>query len=98
MNVDPQNPKDPDRTGLCYQKDIVLRVFIQLLLTGVFSPVEDLKGFRQADSYLEGHPNMEMVPGVDMSTGSLGQGISAAVGMALAENLTRKLQGLCSSW
>jgi transketolase len=49
-----------------------------------FFPTEDLKGFRSIDSYLEGHPNMTYVPGVDMSTGSLGQGISAAVGMAIA--------------
>ncbi|NLM76084.1 MAG: transketolase [Clostridiaceae bacterium] len=90
MNVDPQNPKDPDRDRFVLSKGHCSPGLYSTLAHRGFFPVEDLKGFRQADSYLEGHPNMEMVPGVDMSTGSLGQGISAAVGMALAGKLDKK--------
>jgi len=90
MNIDPKNPKDPDRDRFVLSKGHCSPGLYSTLAHRGFFPVEDLKGFRQADSYLEGHPSMKMVPGVDMSTGSLGQGISTAVGMALAGKLDRK--------
>lgn len=90
MNIDPQHPKNPDRDRLVLSKGHCTPGLYATLANRGFFPVEDLKTFRQADSYLEGHPNMDKVPGVDMSTGSLGQGISAAVGMALAGKVDRK--------
>ena len=83
MNVDPKNPQDPKRDRLVLSKGHAApALYATLALKGYF-PVEDLKTLRKSDSYLQGHPNMNKVPGVDMSTGSLGQGISCAVGMAL---------------
>lgn len=90
MNVDPKNPKKPDRDRFVLSKGHCSPGLYSTLANRGFFPVEDLTGFRQVDSYLEGHPNMDKVPGVDMSTGSLGQGISAAVGMALAGKLDKK--------
>lgn len=90
MRIDPKNPKNPDRDRFVLSKGHCSPGLYSTLANRGFFPVEDLKGFRQADSYLEGHPNMDKVPGVDMSTGSLGQGISAAVGMALAGKLDKK--------
>lgn len=90
MKIDPKNPKNPDRDRFVLSKGHCSPALYSTLALRGFFPVEDLTGFRQANSYLEGHPNMEKVPGVDMSTGSLGQGISVAVGMALAGKLDKK--------
>jgi len=84
LNVDPAAPKWEDRDRFVLSKGHTAPgLYAALALRGFF-PVEDLKTLRQLGSYLEGHPNMNSVPGVDMSTGSLGQGVSAAAGMALA--------------
>ncbi len=84
MNIDPKNPKWEDRDRFVLSKGHTAPgLYATLALRGFF-PVEDLPTLRHIDSYLQGHPNMNSVPGVDMSTGSLGQGISAAVGMAIA--------------
>lgn len=89
MHVDPKNPKDPGRDRLVLSKGHAApALYATLALKGYF-PVEDLKTLRKSDSYLQGHPNMDKVPGIDMSTGSLGQGISVAVGMALGGNLDK---------
>ena len=89
LRVDPKNPKKEDRDRLVLSKGHAAPALYAILAEEGFFPKEDLKTLRKPDSYLQGHPNMNYVPGVDMSTGSLGQGISAAVGMALAS----KLQG-----
>lgn len=83
MNVDPKDSKKADRDRLVLSKGHAAPALYAALANAGFFPVEDLKTLRKSDSYLQGHPNMNYVPGVDMSTGSLGQGISAAVGMAL---------------
>ena len=83
MNVDPKAPKDPDRDRLVLSKGHAAPGLYAALAERGFFPVEDLKTLRKIGSYLQGHPNMNSVPGVDMSTGSLGQGVSAACGMAL---------------
>ncbi|MGI6124109.1 MAG: transketolase [Acetivibrionales bacterium] len=90
MNIDPKNPKNPDRDRFVLSKGHCTPALYSTLANRGFFPVEDLADFRQVSSYLEGHPNMDKVPGVDMSTGSLGQGISAAVGMAMAGKLDNK--------
>ena len=82
MNIDPKNPKWEDRDRFVLSKGHTAPgLYSALALRGYF-PVEDLPTLRHIDSYLQGHPNMNTVPGVDMSTGSLGQGLSAAAGMA----------------
>ena len=83
MNIDPKNPKWEDRDRFVLSKGHTAPGLYSTLAHRGFFPVEDLLGLRHIDSYLQGHPNMNTVPGVDMSTGSLGQGISCAVGMAL---------------
>ena len=83
MNIDPKNPKWEDRDRFVLSKGHTAPGLYAALAYRGFFPVEDLLTLRKIDSYLQGHPNMTMVPGVDMSTGSLGQGISCAVGMAL---------------
>lgn len=84
MNIDPKNPKWEERDRFVLSKGHTAPgLYAALALRGFF-PVDDLPTLRHIDSYLQGHPNMNSVPGVDMSTGSLGQGISAAAGMALA--------------
>ena len=90
MNVDPKNPKWEDRDRLVLSKGHTSPALYSVLAQKGFFPVEDLKTFRQVDSYLQGHPDMKGVPGVDMSTGSLGLGISAACGMALSAKLKGK--------
>ncbi len=90
MRIDPKNPKDPDRDRFVLSKGHCSPGLYSTLANRGFFPVEDLSGFRQTSSYLEGHPSMDKVPGVDMSTGSLGQGIAAAVGMALAGKIDKK--------
>ena len=84
MNIDPKNPKWDDRDRFVLSKGHTAPGLYSVLAERGFFPVEDLPTLRHIDSYLQGHPNMNTVPGVDMSTGSLGQGISAAVGMAMA--------------
>lgn len=90
MKVDPTAPKDPDRDRLVLSKGHTTpALYAALALKGYF-PKEQLKLFRSIEGHMSGHPDMVHVPGVDMSTGSLGQGISAAVGMALAGQIDRK--------
>ena len=84
LNVDPRNPKWEDRDRFVLSKGHTAPGLYAALAHRGFFPVEDLKQLRKLGHYLQGHPNMNSVPGVDMSTGSLGQGISAACGMALA--------------
>ena len=83
LNVDPADPKNPDRDRFVLSKGHTAPGLYSALANRGFFPVEDLPTLRHIDSYLQGHPNMNTVPGVDMSTGSLGQGISCAAGMAL---------------
>ena len=83
MNIDPANPKWDDRDRFVLSKGHTAPGLYAALAYRGFFPVEDLPTLRHIGSYLQGHPNMNTVPGVDMSTGSLGQGISCAVGMAL---------------
>ncbi len=90
MNIDPQNPKGEGRDRFVLSKGHTAPGLYSTLAHRGFFPVEDLKTLRRIDSYLQGHPNMNMVPGVDMSTGSLGQGVSTAAGMALAAKHTGK--------
>jgi len=90
MNIDPKNPKWEDRDRFVLSKGHTTPGLYATLANRGFFPVEDLPTFRHIDSYLQGHPNMNMVPGVDMSTGSLGQGISVAVGMAKGAKYTGK--------
>ena len=90
MNVAPKAPKDPDRDRLVLSKGHAAPGLYAALAERGFFPVEDLKTLRKIGSYLQGHPNMNTVPGVDMSTGSLGQGISCAVGMAKAAKYLHK--------
>lgn len=87
MNVDPADPKKPDRDRFVLSKGHCAPALYAVLAHKGFFPVEDLKTLRRIGSYLQGHPNMNTVPGVDMSTGSLGQGVSTACGMALTAKL-----------
>ena len=87
MNIDPKNPKWDKRDRLVLSKGHTSPALYSVLANRGYFPVEDLKTFRQIDSYLQGHPDMKGVPGVDMTTGSLGIGISAACGMALAAKI-----------
>ena len=90
MNVDPKNPQDPDRDRFVLSKGHTAPgLYATLAHTGYF-PVEDLVTLRHIGSHLQGHPCMQHTPGLDMSSGSLGQGISAAVGMALSAKLRNK--------
>ena len=90
MNIDPKNPKWEGRDRFVLSKGHTTPGLYATLANRGFFPVEDLPTFRHIDSYLQGHPNMNLVPGVDMSTGSLGQGISVAVGMAKGAKHTGK--------
>ena len=90
MNIDPKNPKWADRDRFVLSKGHTAPGLYAALAHRGFFPVEDLPTLRHIGSYLQGHPNMNEVPGVDMSTGSLGQGISAAAGMALASKYQGK--------
>ena len=84
MNIDPADPRNPDRDRFVLSKGHCSPALYSVLAERGFFPVEDLKLFRSIKGHYSGHPDMVNVPGVDMSTGSLGQGLSAAVGMALA--------------
>lgn len=90
MKVDPQNPTDPDRDRFVLSKGHCTPALYPILAQRGYFPEEDLNLFRSIDGHLSGHAEMHHVKGVDMSTGSLGQGISAAVGMALAGKMDRK--------
>lgn len=90
MNVDPKNPDMDDRDRFVLSKGHTAPGLYATLANKGFFPVEDLTTLRKLGSYLQGHPNMNDVPGVDMSSGSLGQGISAAVGMAMGGKLGNK--------
>lgn len=88
MNIDPQDPKKADRDRFVLSKGHTAPGYYSTLAQRGFFPVEDLKTLRHLGSYLQGHPDMKHIPGVDMSSGSLGQGISAAVGMAISAKLS----------
>lgn len=83
MNIDPKNPAKEDRDRLVLSKGHTAPALYSVLALKGFFSVDEIKTLRKSDSMLQGHPSMRMTPGVDMSTGSLGQGFSAAVGMAL---------------
>ena len=90
MNIDPKNPWDPDRDRFVLSKGHTCPgLYAAIALRGYF-PLEELKTFRHLGSRLQGHPSMQYLPGLDMSSGSLGQGISAACGMALAGKIDHK--------
>ena len=90
MNIDPKDPKKADRDRFVLSKGHTAPGYYSALAERGFFPKEDLKTLRHLGSYLQGHPDMKHIPGVDMSSGSLGQGISAAVGMALGGKLKNK--------
>ena len=87
MNIDPKEPKKADRDRFVLSKGHTAPGLYSVLAQRGYFPVEDLKTLRHTGSYLQGHPDMKHIPGVDMSSGSLGQGRSAAVGMAIAGKL-----------
>ena len=98
MNVDPKNPQDPGRDRLALSKGHAAPALYAVLGEKGFFPTEEFKNFRQLHSILQGHPDAKKCPGVDVSTGSLGQGISIAVGMALgakAAKLPCRVYALC---
>ncbi len=90
MNVDPKNPKWEDRDRFVLSKGHVAPALYSVLAERGFFPKEDLLTLRHVGSYLQGHPDMKGIPGVDMSSGSLGQGVSVAAGMAVAAKLDNK--------
>ena len=89
MNVDPKNPKDENRDRFVLSKGHTAPALYAVLANRGFFPVSELKNLRKPGSMLQGHPSMNRTPGIDMSTGSLGQGISTAVGMALAGKIDK---------
>ena len=90
MNLNPQDPKMEDRDRFVLSKGHTAPALYGALALRGFFPEEEIKTLRKADSRLQGHPSMHMTPGVDMSTGSLGQGVSVAVGMALGAKISNK--------
>ena len=88
MNIDPKDPKKADRDRFVLSKGHIAPALYSTLAHRGYFPVEDLTTLRHVGSYLQGHPDMKHIPGVDMSSGSLGQGSSAAVGMALSAKLS----------
>ena len=90
MDIDPKNPKDENRDRFVLSKGHTAPGLYSALAHRGYFPVEDLLTLRHTGSYLQGHPDMKHIPGVDMSSGSLGQGLSAAAGMALAGKLQNK--------
>ncbi len=90
LNIDPADPKKEDRDRFVLSKGHTAPGYYATLANRGFFDVEDLKTLRHVGSYLQGHPDMKHIPGVDMSSGSLGQGISAAVGMAISGKLNNK--------
>ena len=91
MNIDPKNPKMEDRDRFVLSKGHVAPGLYSTLAERGYFPKEDLVTLRHTGSYLQGHPDMKHIPGVDMSSGSLGQGLSVAVGMAAVGNMTKKI-------
>ena len=89
MNIDPDKPNDPNRDRLVLSKGHASPALYSVLAEKGYFDKELLKTFRKVGSNLQGHPDMNKVPGVDMTTGSLGQGLSAAVGMALASKINK---------
>ena len=90
MNVDPKDPKKADRDRFVLSKGHTAPGYYATLANKGFFPVEDLTTLRKVGSYLQGHPDMKHIPGIDMSSGSLGQGLSAAAGMAAAGKFDKK--------
>ncbi len=90
MNIDPNEPKKADRDRFVLSKGHAAPGYYAALANKGFFPVEDMATLRKVGSYLQGHPDMKSIPGVDMSTGSLGQGISAAVGMAISAKISNQ--------
>lgn len=90
MNIDPKDPKNPDRDRFVLSKGHTAPGYYSAMAHRGFFPVEDLTTLRKLGSHLQGHPCMQHIAGIDMSSGSLGQGISAAVGMALAGKMDKK--------
>ncbi len=88
MKVDPKNPKWPERDRLVLSKGHTAPALYSTLAQKGYFPVEELKGLRQIGRMLQGHPDMKTIPGIDMSSGSLGQGISVACGMALSGKIS----------
>lgn len=98
MNISPDNPKNPDRDRFVLSKGHSAPGLYSALANRGYFPVQDLKTLRHLGSYLQGHPDMKHIPGVDMSSGSLGQGLSCAAGMALAGKMQKRLPSLCIMW
>ena len=90
MNIDPKDPKKADRDRFVLSKGHTAPGYYSALALRGFFPIEDMVTLRKVGSYLQGHPDMKGIPGVDMSSGSLGQGISAAVGMAISAKLSNE--------
>lgn len=90
MNIDPADPKNPDRDRFVLSKGHTAPGYYSAMAHRGYFPVEDLTTLRKLGSHLQGHPCMQHIAGIDMSSGSLGQGISAAVGMALAGKMDKK--------
>lgn len=90
MNIDPKEPKKADRDRFVLSKGHTAPGYYSALALRGFFPIEDMVTLRKVGSYLQGHPDMKSVPGVDMSTGSLGQGVSAAVGMAISAKISNE--------
>ena len=90
LNIDEKNPKWEDRDRMVLSKGHCSPALYSCLANRGFFQIEDLKTFRKLNSYLQGHPDMNKIPGVDMTTGSLGQGLSAAVGMAITGKMDNK--------
>ncbi len=90
MNIDPENPKAEDRDRFVLSKGHVAPGLYSTLANRGYFPVDEMETLRHVGSFLQGHPDMKHIPGVDMSSGSLGQGLSAAVGMALAGKMDQK--------
>ena len=98
MNIDPADPKKEDRDRFVLSKGHTAPGLYSALAHRGFFPVEDLETLRHLGSYLQGHPCLDKIPGVDMSTGSLGQGVSAAVGMALGGKMTDESSAYIRFW
>lgn len=90
MNINPENPKDANRDRLVLSKGHCAPALYSTLANRGYFNIEELKTLRHIDSRLQGHPDMKKIPGIDMTTGSLGQGLSAANGMAIAGKLDKK--------
>ena len=90
MYIDPKIPNMPDRDRFVLSKGHTAPGLYSALAQRVYFPVDDLKTLRHLGSYLQGHPDMKHIPGIDMSSGSLGQGVSVAVGMAAAGKYDKK--------